>query len=533
MRFFTFLPAAALFETSIAGYVLQDDYMADFFGSFDFFTGPDPTQGFVDYVDQATAQNTGLINTTSTSVVQWGVDTKNPTPEGRPSIRIESKKTYDSGLIVLDVAHMPFGCGTWPAFWSYGPNWPQNGEIDILEGVNDQTNNGMTLHTGPGCQIGEDRTIFSGTVESNNCDINAAGQSQNKGCSIEHPSTNSYGAGLNAIGGGVYATHWTNEAISVFFFPRDAIPADALGDSPNPSGWGKPAAKFTGGCNIPQFIKQQKLVFDTTFCGQWAGSQDVWDASTCKAKAPTCTEYVRDNPQAFVEAYWTINSLKVYQDDGQQVPGTPGPTPSAGNPPIGNGSTPVPAVSGPPQVPVSSAPSIPIQSPPPGVNTPLPASGVFPGTPIASPTPVPSPPNENTPPVPDFNRPATPIEDQIPSRIGANAMVGFKWPGGGGEGGGNNDNKPPNSTPTPSSLPGAPVQNSTTTPPQNLAAVLQEDAPASAPNRAAPPNRVVADKIVHDVKAAYETPAPDSKKARLARHVREHRHRLARRGAGT
>jgi hypothetical protein len=26
--------------------------------------------------------------------------------------------------------------GTWPAYWLCGPNWPQGGEIDIIEGVN-------------------------------------------------------------------------------------------------------------------------------------------------------------------------------------------------------------------------------------------------------------------------------------------------------------------------------------------------------------------------------------------------------------
>jgi hypothetical protein len=112
MRFSTLTSAAALFELSIAGYVLQDDYMTDFYSNFDFFTGPDPTEGFVQFVDEATGRETGLINSTG---VSWGVDTTNQTPDGRPSIRIESKKSYDSGLIVLDVAHMPFGCGTWPA----------------------------------------------------------------------------------------------------------------------------------------------------------------------------------------------------------------------------------------------------------------------------------------------------------------------------------------------------------------------------------------------------------------------------------
>jgi hypothetical protein len=116
MRFSTLTSAAAFFELSIAGYVLQDDYMTDFYGAFDFFTAPDPTQGFVQYVDEATARQTNLINSSITTGVSWGVDHENQTPKGRPSIRIESKKSYDSGLIILDVGHMPFGCGTWPAY---------------------------------------------------------------------------------------------------------------------------------------------------------------------------------------------------------------------------------------------------------------------------------------------------------------------------------------------------------------------------------------------------------------------------------
>jgi hypothetical protein len=46
MRFSTTLvSAAAFFELCIAGYVLEDDYMTDFYGNFNFFTGADPTEG--------------------------------------------------------------------------------------------------------------------------------------------------------------------------------------------------------------------------------------------------------------------------------------------------------------------------------------------------------------------------------------------------------------------------------------------------------------------------------------------------------
>jgi hypothetical protein len=48
---------------------------------------------------------------------------------GRPAVRLISDNTYTHGLFVLDLSHMPYGCGTWPAFWLLGPDWPTNGEI--------------------------------------------------------------------------------------------------------------------------------------------------------------------------------------------------------------------------------------------------------------------------------------------------------------------------------------------------------------------------------------------------------------------
>lgn len=61
-------------------------------------------------------------------------------------------------------------------------------------------------------------------------------------------------------------------------------------------------------------FKNLSLVFDTTFCGDWAGA--VWNETSCGQLAPTCDEYVSNNPAAFAEAYWTVNTLQVFQDNG-------------------------------------------------------------------------------------------------------------------------------------------------------------------------------------------------------------------------
>jgi hypothetical protein len=299
---------------SIAGYVLQDDYnSAAFFDMFDFFTESDPTHGFVQYIDQGSAWNTGLIGNAN-GKVYIGVDHTNVQPNGRPSIRLTSKKAYNSGsLVILDLDHMPGNaCGSWPAYWMVGPSWPNGGEIDIIEGVNTQNHNAMTLHTADGCNI-YDNNNFTGSLYSDDCYVNAADQTNNLGCQITTNQYNTYGDGFNNVGGGVYAMEWTDEAISIWFFQRGAIPSNVLSSNPQPDyTWGKPLSQFTGCCDIPEFFSDNQIVFDVTFCGDWAGS--VWGSdSTCSALSGSCTDYVANNPHAFGNSYWSINSLKVFE----------------------------------------------------------------------------------------------------------------------------------------------------------------------------------------------------------------------------
>ena len=268
----------------------------------------------MNYIDSTTAESSGLFSANG-SQVYMGTDSTNvATGRGRDSLRLSSKKVYNHGLIILDLEHMPYGCGTWPAFWTLGPNWPTSGEIDIIEGVNSQSTNSLTAHTNAGCSI-TNTGAMSGTISTSSCDVNDPDQATNAGCSIATSNTESYGPGLNAIGGGVYATEWTSNAVSIWFFPRDAIPSDISSGGPTPSNWGLPVAHFAGACDIDEHFQNQQIMFDLTFCGQWAGQ--VWTTdSTCSSKAATCQDYVQNNPAAFSNAYWLINSLKVYQQNG-------------------------------------------------------------------------------------------------------------------------------------------------------------------------------------------------------------------------
>jgi hypothetical protein len=95
--------------------LIQSYQGLDFFDrGFTLYEGFDPTFGYVDYVNLATAEQYGLINLTevgNTGVARWGVDTVgilDPSANlGRKSIRLQSAKTYTHGLFVLDVKHLP------------------------------------------------------------------------------------------------------------------------------------------------------------------------------------------------------------------------------------------------------------------------------------------------------------------------------------------------------------------------------------------------------------------------------------------
>ncbi|KAL8687872.1 MAG: hypothetical protein Q9218_006076 [Villophora microphyllina] len=279
---------------TFAAYSIQDDYSADkFLDMFNFDTYDDPTHGYVNYVNRETAQERGLLGAKDNKVTVLRADSTNvASGRGRDSIRLTSKAKYNHALIVIDLAHMPGNaCGIWPAFWTVGGDWPNKGEIDIIEGVNLQSINQMTMHTSQGCSLAGSSCLA------------------NQGC----PATGGkYGDSFNKGNGGTYAMEWTSNGIYVWYFARGHEPKDILGKTPNPKAWGNPTARFDGGnnCNIDQHFKDHQIVFDTTFCGDWAGG--VFSQNPTCASKGSCVDFVKNNPHAFSEAYWKINALKVY-----------------------------------------------------------------------------------------------------------------------------------------------------------------------------------------------------------------------------
>jgi len=308
---------------------LQHNYdSSNFFDEFSFFSDPDPTQGFVQYQTLEAANSSRLAGIKDGAIYLGSDATTNP-PR---STRVQSNYgNYSRGLFIADIARMPDSdCGVWPAFWTVtsGNTWPVGGEIDIIEGVNDMVGNAPYLHTGPGCNLisknpatpPSDKKLGWDPKASEDCNAGNGGL----GCGFGRTS-GAYGKSFNQQNGGVYAMEWTQNDIRVWNFARESIPQDIKSDNPNPMSWPQPQAHFGGGgCNIGQHFQNHQIVINTDFCGAYAGNDEVWKAGTCSTKAKTCKEFVTGNPQAFKDAYWQINSIKVFQSpngDPWLVPG--------------------------------------------------------------------------------------------------------------------------------------------------------------------------------------------------------------------
>ncbi|KDQ07528.1 glycoside hydrolase family 16 protein [Botryobasidium botryosum FD-172 SS1] len=293
-------------EVLTTTYKLSDSFAGEsFLSGFHHEAISDPTHGRVDYVNQQTAQRLNLTYAHGNTLILRADDkTKlSSSGAGRKSVRIASNKKWTNSVTVLDVRHMPVGCGTWPAFWTVGDDWPNQGEIDIIEGVNDQGPNLVSLHTSDGCMQPQQRSE-TGTPTSLDCQGNS-------GCSVRDTKSNSYGPGLNAVGGGWYAMERTSSQIIVWHWARnESPPADVRNGTSavNTAAWGTPVARFVNNqCDVKSKFGPHQIVINLTFCGDWAGA--VYGQSGCPSN---CVDYVDNNPSAFKNAYWDIASVRVY-----------------------------------------------------------------------------------------------------------------------------------------------------------------------------------------------------------------------------
>ncbi|KAI0794475.1 glycoside hydrolase family 16 protein [Fomes fomentarius] len=289
-------------------YTLHKEYAGQsFFDGWNFFTDEDPTHGLVNFVGRTEANSSKLAYVQDDGTAVIAVDNSDGIPEGgrRKSIRIATDEAFTRGLFIADIYSMPHGCSVWPAYWSLGTgkDWPNAGEIDIIEGINKNVQNQITLHSGPGCLLDHSAKSVA-RITGTKCE---SSDGDNSGCSYQQEGNNTFGHLFNMQAGGVFAHTLESEGVSVWFFDRSDIPQDIKDKQPDPSSWGTPTAFFPNTqCDILSHFLPQQLIFVITICGDWAGA--AYSDSGCPG---TCEQAVA-NPKNFA-AKWKIGSVRVYQ----------------------------------------------------------------------------------------------------------------------------------------------------------------------------------------------------------------------------
>jgi len=348
----------------------------DLFNYYTFLEGRDSvgSNGFNTYVGKDKAEELGILYVAKEEdTAPWrkisndntgaatGPDSSNtnlpfvymssaPMPDGRRySIRLEGKHRFNRGLFLLDVRHMPTGCGAWPAFWlTDEDNWPVHGEIDILEGVNYQTEAKTALHTTKTCHhrnvppsyktgtwdtaVGipdRDTGIPDMTIrEANDCFVYNPHQWLNQGCVAVSDNNETLGKPMNDKGGGIYALEWDPvfSKIRTWVFDINHVPLNlqaALNheEAPNPDSWPLPYGYFAVGehTNCPaSHFQNMRLVINLAFCGSVAGNRFQMDCPELAEQYDSCNDYIQSvledgDESKLSEMYWKIQSVHVYE----------------------------------------------------------------------------------------------------------------------------------------------------------------------------------------------------------------------------
>ncbi|KAJ7113814.1 hypothetical protein C8R44DRAFT_740702 [Mycena epipterygia] len=225
--------------------------------------------GIAQYVHGATA---GLAYTSGSQVILVVDDT----PSASPRKSAHSKTTFNAknnNLFIFDIAHIPAVCGTWPAVWLTGTDWPYDGKIDVVEAANLYTRNVYSLHTGPGC------TISSSTI------------SVMKNVQIVK-------VGATNCGGGVFALEFDTEGTKRWFWKVGSMPADITALSET-------------------YFKDLLLVVNTNLAGVAAGCLDLFadnvggQTQSCQTQTgvSTAAGYVTAHGAGFgAAAQWSPNA---------------------------------------------------------------------------------------------------------------------------------------------------------------------------------------------------------------------------------
>jgi len=292
----------------------------------------EPTHGIVQYGNNY--ELISIINQNNKKQLKIDLEHKSVNYQYRKAPRIHFyRKTFDHGLFIIDLEHLPYGPGLWPSFWFHGltnspSKWACNGEIDVIEGITDNTGksttNYSTLHTnivnGNDCIQNipniSNKSCSAGDIGYNSCGCSGNDNCPNLGCGIYWKNFNTFGNQFNDAKGGTFAIEISNDlGITIWFWPRnDPLLPDNIknshSDSLSTDNWQTQKDNKIQFQPCPNHFKNLVPIINTTLCGDWAGNVFFPNDPESNIK---CQGYAQDPNVDITEGYWLINYVKIYE----------------------------------------------------------------------------------------------------------------------------------------------------------------------------------------------------------------------------
>lgn len=337
----------------------------DILSFFKIYQNRDPTNGCVDYQKfSALPNDLCYVSKNHFFIETAGANgnrvTFSPT-ENVPSIRLYSHTIFNGGLFSFELFHVPAGNGVWPAIWfsqdgnqtlpdgSMG-KWPDNGEFDLFEQVNNANQNQSTLHIGPYTakgmcvQSGEQWSCPGEPTKSCGTDCTyicnptftpdlpdwgvptcSTNLKNNTGCLLLGPD-NSFGEAFNGTfyegKSAVISFDWkrmtdTNFILTCYLISDPTVINDQahgpFSPSPDTSQWQKfKYATFDSSdkmkSNCP--FRDAQIIINITLCGDWAGS--VFKMNSPEDPKTACENYVKTKGN-LKDAYFEFGRIAYMQ----------------------------------------------------------------------------------------------------------------------------------------------------------------------------------------------------------------------------
>ncbi|EGN94637.1 glycoside hydrolase family 16 protein [Serpula lacrymans var. lacrymans S7.3] len=227
------------------------------------------------WVGKQSASTSSYVNSANNAISKLTIPRMYPIILRETLYTVYIAEDLKGSVFIIDALHLPYGCLVWPSVWTNGPNWPNDGEIGIIESVNLMPNNQIALHTTPAALTQHPKTSRGPLWSTTEVRVRGVPLRRRKGTAL--------GLALLLHRGGVLAAQFDVSGIYIWFWSRADIPesiTQLTSTSPvDTSSWGDPSSAYP-----PPSCKHQRVLCPSTARNRhhsvWASLESIYQETS-------------------------------------------------------------------------------------------------------------------------------------------------------------------------------------------------------------------------------------------------------------